>query len=389
MNNSKVYITGYGVICHAGRNIDACLKNMYLGCRNPKPSALIDSLSAKGYPVFEADAPEIMPDSNVFRTNQLALHAVKQAILDAGYTVSELQSRRVGVVIGTTIGSQLNNEKFYREYRSSEGPDISPFNVYLRNNPARFVSGELKFSGPCQTINNACSSGTDAIMIGASWIRSDVCDLVIAGGADELAKIAFNGFRSLLILDKKPCSPFDKNRQGLNLGEGAGVVILESRPKNKPRGILAGSGFSSDTFHLTAPDPGGKGLKKAICDALSEGGITGEEIAFINTHGTGTKDNDLTEGIVLRDRLPGIPFNSTKCYTGHTLGAAGGIEAAFTLAFLEKGTIPASLGFETVDPQIGICPVSGNTEITGDYAMSFSLAFGGHNSVLLIKKGLS
>ena len=192
-----------------------------------------------------------------------------------------------------------------------------------------------------------------------------------------------------MITDDSPCKPFDLNRKGLNLGEGAAMVVLESeehrkRRNKKPRSHLLGYGSACDAHHLTAPKPDGEGLRAAIAEALSCSATGEGEISFINAHGTGTPDNDRVESRVLADLFPKVPFLSTKGYTGHTLGAAGAIEAVFTIACLEKRMIPKSAGFSTPDPDLGVTPVDCCTRIEGTIALSESLAFGGNNSVILL-----
>jgi 3-oxoacyl-[acyl-carrier-protein] synthase-1/3-oxoacyl-[acyl-carrier-protein] synthase II len=295
----------------------------------------------------------------------------------------------VGVCLGTTVGSALNIEDFYREFRTGGSPDLETIERFLRSNPAAAVSRELGLDGPVQTVVNACSSGTDAIGIAASWLRAGVCDVVLAGGADELCRIIYNGFISLMITDDQPCRPFDRERRGLNLGEGAAVLVLERPSAAASRGARAranvlGYGSACDAHHLTAPHPEGRGLRKAFAEALATAGVAPRDVAFINAHGTGTPDNDRVEGRVIHDLFPETPFVSTKGYTGHTLGAAGAIEAAFTVACLEAGRIPASGGFAAADPDIHATPADAARDIHGSVAISDSLAFGGNNAVLVI-----
>jgi len=268
---------------------------------------------------------------------------------------------------------------------------MAPLERILRSNPAAVIAREFGFSGPSQTIVNACSSGTDAVGLAASWIRSGICDVALAGGADELGRITYIGFIALLIADESPCKPFDLNRKGLNLGEAGAMMVLESEQvrsmRNKrARSYVLGYGSACDAYHLTAPRPDGAGLKSAISEALSCNNIDPASIAFVNAHGTGTPENDRVETRVLAGLLPGVPFLSTKGYTGHTLGAAGAIEAVFTIACLERGEIPANIGFTTPDPELGGTPVTENTTISGTVALSESLAFGGNNSVILLGK---
>jgi 3-oxoacyl-[acyl-carrier-protein] synthase-1/3-oxoacyl-[acyl-carrier-protein] synthase II len=257
------------------------------------------------------------------------------------------------------------------------------------SNPAAVLARAFGLTGPCQTIVNACSSGTDAVGLGASWIEAGLCDLVLAGGADELGRITCNGFISMRISAPGPCRPFDRDREGLNLGEGAAVLVLEApellrRRRARARSFVLGYGSSCDAYHPTAPSPDGAGLDRAIQEAMAAAGIQASQVAFVNAHGTATPDNDRVEGRVLAATLPGVPFLSTKGFTGHTLGAAGAIEAAFTVACLEQGRIPACAGFKTPDPDLGAVPVTENTIIRGTVALSQSLAFGGNNAVLAL-----
>jgi 3-oxoacyl-[acyl-carrier-protein] synthase II len=391
--NAPVAITGIGCLSAAGMSLQENMEFLFAGKRRVAPPKNFSSNHPAGYPVFEmpeetfASIP--LKHNNISRTSKLGLAATIEALKDAGLTQEDMTGISAGVCMGTTVGSAMNNEEFYKDYRSGLHPDMAIIERFLNSNPASVIAREFGLSGPCQTIVNACSSGTDAIGIGASWIRAGRCDVVIAGGADELCRVTYNGFISLMIYADSPCRPFDKDRKGLNLGEGAAVLILASdgfmkKRKKKARSFVLGYGSACDGYHLTAPRPDGKGLKNALTDALADSGKTSGDIAFINAHGTSTKDNDKTEAKVLREMFPDVPFLSTKGYTGHTLGAAGAIEAAFTVACLESGKTPANVGFSTLDPEFGASPVTCNTNISKRVAISDSLAFGGHNSALVL-----
>ena len=397
-------ITGIGGICAAGASLETIMPALYSGKRSPSAPASFSTDIDRISPVFEvpwrlAGAPSVTGasmtsmqsrQSTPSRTSLLALTAVIEALEHACIDSTRLQEKRVGVVIGTTVGCTLNNEPFYRAYRDSKYPDIKPVNNFLSNNPALYIAGLYNCSGPAVTIANACSSGTDAIGLARSWIENDICDIVIAGGADELCRTTYLGFTSLLITSQEPCRPFDRNRKGLNLGEGAGIVIVESKTSAEDRGIpvlayVKGYGSSGDAHHPTAPHPEGSGLHRAIDIALKDAGSNVNEIAFINAHGTSTLDNDKVEGKVIADMFPdSVPVVSTKAYTGHTLGAAGGIEAVFTIKALIDRQVPATAGFEEYDQGCAITPTTKNTPIIGRTAISNSLAFGGNNSVLVI-----
>lgn len=389
-----VAITGLGCLSGAGMNLPESMESMFRNQRNPHPPLRFSTDHPVSYPVLELRDEFKLPlddqETVYARTSQLALAAALEALTDAGWDAESLRGKRVGVCVGTTVGCSLNCDEFYRAYKDDANPDMHIIQRFLRSNPAAVIARQLKLDGPNQTVVNACSSGTEAIGIGASWLRAGACDIVIAGGADELARVTYAGFSSLMITDTDPCKPFDVERKGLNLGEGAGIVILESetaRGTKKARGYLLGYGSASDAYHLTAPHPEGTGLKQALSEALTGAAVTPEMVSFVNAHGTGTPDNDRVESRVLNEILPDTPFVSTKGYTGHTLGAAGGIEAAFTVACLQRGEIPASIGFSTADPELAATPVKENTRIDGDIALSESLAFGGNNAVLIFAKG--
>jgi len=369
------------------------MSSMAAAQRSPQPPTRFSTGHPRHYPVFGVPDDFVPPDllgrNDLLLTTRFALAATRQALADAGWDPGALQRLRVGVCLGTTVGCALNIEEFYREYRTGGCPDLETIERFLRSNPAAAISRELGLDGPVQTVVNACSSGTDAIGIAASWLRAGSCDVVLAGGADELCRIIYNGFISLMITDDQPCRPFDRGRRGLNLGEGAAVLVLERPVAAAARGArtrarVLGYGSACDAHHLTAPHPDGRGLRRAFAEALAAAAVAPAEVAFINAHGTGTPDNDRVEGRVIHDLFPETPFISTKGYTGHTLGAAGAIEAAFTVACLEAGRIPASGGFAEADPDIPGTPTVIGHDIRGSVAISDSLAFGGNNAVLIL-----
>jgi len=383
----KIVISGIGTVSAAGINLLENLDSLKNGKRNAGPVSIFSSRLP--YPVFEV---KYLPDKweiDGMRTLSLALAAAEEALNDAGLP-KQLSGFKAGVCLGTTVASQLNDMDFYNSFRKSGSADLKPVDRFLRGNLAEAVAHAVKATGPAITVVNACSSGTDAVGIAVLFLRSGICDIAIAGGADELNRVPLCGFGSLGILSNSLCAPFDRNRAGLNLGEGAGILVLERedfyiRRGRKPVLYLSGYGSAADAYHLTAPRPDGKGLESALRSALHDSGISPEEVCFVNAHGTGTIDNDKVEGAVL-SRVFGenIRFFSTKGYTGHTLGAAGGLEAAYTAAALKESWIPASAGFACKDDDIPISPITENTDIKGSFAVSTSLAFGGNNSAIVI-----
>jgi len=390
MIRSSVWIAGVGAVSSAGVGVAATLDSFRQGIR--KPSQSLPFETSVSCPTFQvnADLPLLPGQHHNNRSLRLTMLAVREALADAG--ISEFpKGIRVGVCIGTTVACQLNCLPFYAAYRRREDPPVDPVYDFLHSNLAQATAEQLGVCGPRMTVVNACSSGTDAIGVATSWIRAGLCDIAIAGGGDEMYLVPVAGFWSLGVMSSQLCAPFDRDRAGLNLGEGAGMLILESdasarRRERRNMFEMAGFGSSCDAHHLTAPHPEGRGLDAAIRTALSQAAIDPPQIAFINAHGTGTLDNDLVEGKVIHRIFGAIPFLSTKGYTGHTLGAAGGLEAVFTLLGLRERWIPPSAGFVNPAADIPIVPVRNQTAIFGEYALSTSLAFGGNNAAVVIRR---
>ena len=385
----KVVITGIGTISAAGADLAETLVSFRQG--RAEAGAVSLFASSLTHPVFEVKKLRRRAPADQMRTVSLAWCAVEEALLDAGLR-SSLSRFRVGVCLGTTVASQLNDMEFYRGYRSDQPVSMDPVDRYLKGNLAEAVGRAVEARGPSLTVVNACSSGADAIGVALSWLRDSVCDVAIAGGADELSLVPLSGFGALGILSDAICAPFDRDRKGLNLGEGAGILVLESEQTARSRGQesplqLSGYGSAADAFHLTAPSPDGSGLEAALKRAMSEAEIDAADVCFVNAHGTATPDNDKIEAAVFR-RIFGseIKFLSSKGFTGHTLGAAGGLEAAFTAAALREGWIPESAGFVHEDAEISLSPVRAVTPISGRHAISTSLACGGNNAAIVISR---
>ena len=384
----NIAITGLGAVSACGLNLKETMVNFSLGKRQAGEVTLFKT--DLKYPVFEAK--RFIPEDNKYmRTLSLAFCAIKEAIIEANLT--DFSMIRLGICLGTTVASQLNDVDFYKEYRKNGSAPVDAAKRFLESNLALAVKDYFHINTKfCCTLVNACSSGTDAIGLATSWLRNDYCDIAIAGGADELNRVPLDGFNSLGVVSNSLCTPFDRDRSGLNLGEGSGIVILEKEESALKRNrtldlFFKGYGLAADGHHLTAPHPEGRGLERALDFAMHQADIKVDEVAFINAHGTATRDNDKVEGRVFRKVFgENIKFVSTKGFTGHTLGAAGGLEAVFTCLGLRYGWIPKNVGFTHMDEQIGIAPVGVKTDIKGRYAISTSLAFGGNNSVLVIAR---
>lgn len=401
-----IAVTGYGSISAAGRNCTEALNTLEKAQVRNRPTAAPFFPAGFSAPCFLASDPQFEEfsalgdrDRSGFdrsnRTIRLALAAIDEALVHSGITVAEMTSVRVGIALGTTVGCTFHNEEYYIDWKEGRKPKEEQLFNYFASNLAESVQTFLGVQGPRLVITNACASGTDAIGMAFRWLQHGFCDIAIAGGADELSKVACHGFNSLMLVSAEDCRPFDRNRQGLNLGEGAGVFIMERqdralREKRQVYGWLRGYGIAGDGYHPTAPHPEGIGLQKAMTAALEEAALSVKDIAMINAHGTGTRANDTAETCALAKLgfdTSGAVIASTKGATGHTLGAAGGVEAVFTLLALNGGKVWGTISCLGMDESLA-CPVlphGTSAVLSGRLGLSQSLAFGGSNSALVIE----
>ena len=334
------------------------------------------------------------------RTLAMIRAVVPKALDAAGIVPGTLRGSATGCVVGTTIAHQFTDTAYYALLRKDPGTEENgPVECFLNSNPAEAVAREYGLDGPVYTVSNACSSGADAVSIAALCLLSGQCERMLVIGADELHRTPVAGFHVLGVTSPFPCRPFDSARAGLNLGEGAGVLVLETPECARKRGrdpefSLRGFGMSCDASHITAPDATGGGMKRAFRAALLRAGLALDDIAFINAHGTGTVLNDQCEtaafaGLAEEDGIAAPPpFLSTKRFTGHTLGAAGTLEFIFTMLMLRDGLVPASPGCKTPDPALACAPLVSPLELPAGtrFAASTSLAFGGTDAVLIAER---
>jgi 3-oxoacyl-[acyl-carrier-protein] synthase II len=301
---------------------------------------------------------------------------------------------RVGLVTGATLGGMAHGTAFYRQFKTSgiSRARLSLLKDYLLNDQVETAAGFLGLAGPAVTVTNACAAGTSALGVAALLIRAGKADAVLAGGYDPFCEFIFAGFSSLQAVARDKCRPFDRRRNGMVLGEGAGMLVLETsklaaKRSAAPLAELKGVGESCDAFHMTRPAPDGKGAFKAISSALKSASVTPDSVEYINTHGTGTPSNDVSEALALKSAfgsaLKRIPLSSTKPAVGHLLGGAGGIEAVFTVLALKNSLLPATLNHDELDPACGDLDVihSVAREEKVDVAVSNSFGFGGQNAV--------
>ncbi|HSZ71678.1 MAG TPA: beta-ketoacyl-[acyl-carrier-protein] synthase family protein [Cytophagaceae bacterium] len=327
------------------------------------------------------------------RTELLALKAASEAHTHAG--LSEVKDRtRIALISGTSVGGMDLSERYYKGYELENKRElVAKFRKHGCFKHTETVSKTLKVLGISTTISTACSSAANAIIYGARLIDAGLADVVIAGGVDPLSKFTINGFNSLKILDTQPTRPFDDSRVGLNLAEGAGYVVLESEQSFKQRGVkplgrLLGYANTCDAYHQTASSPEGKGAVLAMTNALTMANLKPGDVDYVNVHGTGTQNNDLSEGTALKtvfnDQVPA--FSSTKSYTGHTLGASGGIEAAYSLLAINNGVVYPNLRFKNSIADLGISPQQEIEYKTVNIVLSNSFGFGGNNTSLVFGK---
>ncbi|HMI63680.1 MAG TPA: beta-ketoacyl-[acyl-carrier-protein] synthase family protein, partial [Puia sp.] len=322
----------------------------------------------------------------------LSFIAAKEAFESANLKISNL---RLGMVSANTVGGMDKTEEFYRSFlKDPRKGRLRDVVLHECGSITEWVADRLGISDHITTIDTACSSSANAIFFAARLIRHGFLDAAVAGGTDSLTRFTLNGFNTLMILDRESCTPFDEDRRGLNLGEGAGYVLLVSQRvaaslKTAPIARLAGFCNRNDAYHQTASSPDGRGSFMAMQGALESSGLQPSDIDYINLHGTGTPNNDLAEGLAIKRLFdPSYPpMSSTKSFTGHTLGASGGIEAVFSALSVQKDLIYPNLRWRTAMKELPFTP---ETSLIKDrpirHVLSNSFGFGGNCSSLIFSK---
>jgi 3-oxoacyl-[acyl-carrier-protein] synthase II len=326
---------------------------------------------------------------------QLSLLACDEAVMMANLDKSDACLHRAAIVIGTTLGGMNSGLRFFRD--RLRGRDSA---ITLRDFPLHAVNDHIAtrwgMSGPSLVLSTACAASTHAIGMAMRMIRLGYVDCAITGGFDPFSELTHAGFGVLGLLTKDAVRPFDRNRSGLVLGEGAGFLFLEERNSALRRGrtILAdliGFGITSDAHHMTAPEASGDGAARAIKHALQDGGISASQIDYINAHGTGTRKNDLAEALAIRDVFGAaarrIPVSSTKSMIGHTLGAAGAIELIATILSMREGFLPPTINHRDTDPEcdFDVVPNESRPAVIRT-ALSNSFGFGGNNGCIVVQR---
>jgi 3-oxoacyl-(acyl-carrier-protein) synthase len=367
-------VTGIGVVCAGARNVAELRCLLARPRRHFAPPTLFPCSGAStGLPVAEAAVTAAEPE--LPRTHQLAWLAAREAV-GSGPAPD-------AIVLGTTTGGILRTEAALRA--GSAAP--ADYRCHGLDTVALHLAQQLGVRGPVITLSTACSSAAVALAVAQALLRAGLVGSVLAGGADSLSRLTFHGFRSLQLLAPRGCAPLDLHRAGMTLGEGAGFLLLEAKPGPRPvLAVLAGTGLSCDAYHTTSPHPEGVGAAQAMACALEDAGLAAVAVDYLNLHGTGTPDNDAAEAKALRRVFgPALPaLSSTKGLTGHALAAAGAIEAVIGVMAIRDGLLPANTGLATLDPTLGLSPLTTPTAAAPRVVLSNSFGFGGNNACIVL-----
>lgn len=393
-----IAVTGIGIISALGKGADVTYeallnKKSGIGCLHYLQTDHIDIPCAE-VPMSDEEMKKLLnlsPELPLTRTSLMGMIAAKEALVSA--KLHAFNGKRVAFINGTTVGGMEKSEEYYLDFLENDSHNvfIAEHDCGACTERIADYSGDFSF---VTTLSTACSSAANAVILGANLIKNGLIDIALVGGSECITKFHLNGFRTLMILDPNPCRPFDETRAGLNLGEGAGYIVIESEASCKGRGVepictLAGYGNACDAFHQTASSKDGKGAFLAMQEALNMSGLQPSDIDYINAHGTGTTNNDASEGIAIArlfgDSIPCV--SSTKSATGHTTSASGGIESVISILALQHQFIPANLNFKTPMPELPFSPSAEClTNRAMEHVLSNSFGFGGNNSTLIFSK---
>jgi 3-oxoacyl-[acyl-carrier-protein] synthase II len=400
--NERVVITGLGVISSIGIGWEEFWDNLLSGKSGISPVSSFDTtnhFTHNGGEVKIFRAEDFMQPEKInfySRASQFALAASKLATRDARLSEGEISRSTVGSCIGTTMGSvqtsEIINELIVLHHTSDFGDEL--ISQTPTHSTPSVLAREFDIDGPTMMFSTACAAGNYAIGYGFDLIRLGRADVILAGGSDPFSKVAFTGFNQFSAVAPEKCQPFDKNRKGMMVAEGAGIVILESLECALQRGAhiyaeLLGYGLSCDAKHMTLPSV--EGVSQCMIKAMKESGISVKEIDYISAHGTGTPANDRAECAAIKEVLGGrskqVPVSSIKSMLGHTMGAASALEAIACALVIKNDIIPPTINYETPDPECDIdCVPNEARKHHVTIALNNSYAFGGYNASLVLKK---
>ena len=394
--SERIAITGIGIVSALGTGVAANRERLLHSESGLSLLQKVESTYQNKIVVGEVTATNqelaqtlnLPTKHNYTRTALLGCIAAKEAVKQAG--IEDIKEFKTGLVSATTVGGMDQTERYFRQFATN--PDTHRYiSSHHAGDSTEKIADQLQISEFTTTISTACSSAANAIMLGARLIKAGKLDRVVVGGTDALSKFTLNGFKSLLLLSDDHCRPFDANRDGLNLGEAAAYLVLESEKAAKGKQILgyvSGYGNANDAHHQTASSENGEGAFLAMQKALQIAGLKPSQIDYVNAHGTATPNNVLSESVALQ-RIFGenIPdFGSTKSFTGHTLAAAGAVEAVFSIVALQEQQLFANLNFTEPMPETGLVPVQTLQKKNLQYVLSNSFGFGGNCTSLIFSK---
>ncbi|WP_083824124.1 beta-ketoacyl-ACP synthase II [Desulfosporosinus sp. OT] len=411
MLKHRAVITGMGVVSPVGNQLDEFWNNLIEG---KSGIGLLTRFDTEQLPTkVAAEVKDFEPTEwinkkesrHMDRFAQFAIAAAKMALSDSGLDLEKVNKERAGAVMGCGIGGVITFEEQKEVLMNKGSGRISPFFVpmLISNMAAGHLSIEFGLQGSSMTVATACASATNAIGEALRMIQRGEADVVFCGGTEApITKLAFAGFCAMKAMStekdnpEQACRPFDKRRSGFVMGEGAGVLILESLEHAKARGAriyaeLAGYGSTSDAYHITTPVPGGAGAARAMRLALEDAKVSAEDVDYINAHGTGTGPNDATETAAIKTVFESyaakLAISSTKSMTGHLTGAAGAIEAIICAIAIERGAIPPTINYGEPDPECDLDYVPNSARKQElNVVMSNTFGFGGHNATIVLKK---
>jgi 3-oxoacyl-[acyl-carrier-protein] synthase II len=403
MKQDRVVITGMGTVNAIAQNVDDYAHSLQEGACGIGPVTVFDTSAHRtktGGEVKDFTPRRMIPPAfslkRMSRSDLLAMAAAVQALTQAHLLpFPSSLAETTGVSIGGGAGGMLEGEEFFESYlkKGESKTRFSPLSTLFCASAADHITSQLGLFGPKTTFMTACSSGATAIGFAADQIRSRRASIMIAGGTEPLSRIIYAAFNSLRSVDPDYCKPFDKNRQGLSLGEGSGIFILESLDHALARGAqifgeVLGYGVTCDSHHMTAPDPEASGAVRAMKAALADAGLSADRIEYINAHGTATPSNDVAEtrGVkeLFKQRAYNIPISSTKSMIAHTLGAAGALEGMACVLSIIHGFIPPTVHLTEPDPECDLDYVPGASRKKElSIVLSNSFAFGGNNTSVI------
>jgi len=396
--NKRVAITGMGIISSIGNSVEENFQSLKNGKTGISTIENLETIHKEVIKVGEikltnkqlAQKLNLSVDNNFSRTTLLGAIAVNEALQSAN--ISNINDCRSGFISATSVGGMDLNEKYFYDYYEDES--IRRFlNSHDAGDSSHQIADYIGLKGMVTTVSTACSSAANAIMLGCRLIQSGQLDRVIVGGTDALAKFTINGFKTLMILSDTYNTPFDNDRKGLNLGEAAAFLVLESdeivqKNNKKVLAYVSGFGNANDAFHQTASSENGEGAFLAMQKAFKLADLEPEDIDYINAHGTATPNNDLSEGrAILRMFKDNVPdFSSTKAFTGHTLAAAAAIEAVYSVLALQHNLVFPNMNFKKPMEEFNLIPQTTLKEKSINHVLSNSFGFGGNCSTVLFSK---